>query len=129
MSQLNFQRGIFLLLIFLCHIKKALSCFLWGKYVFLTWQRIQNKQNNEKGIFLLLILLSHIKREAKTLKAVLLKMAFACMWYFWKFPNEIGPWESQGLLNWVFNSTPWFCALKKCHYFCGWVTLTRRVSV
>ena len=42
----------------------------------------QSKQNNAKGIFLLLILLSHIKMEAETLKAVLLKMAFACMWYF-----------------------------------------------
>ena len=49
----------------------------------------QNKQNNEMGIFLLLILLCHIKREAKNFKAVLLKMAFACMCYFWKFPHEI----------------------------------------
>ena len=50
----------------------------------------QNKQNNEMGIFLLLTLLCHIKREARNFKAVLLKMAFACIGYIWKFPHDIG---------------------------------------
>ena len=49
----------------------------------------QNKQNNEMGIFLLLTLLCHIKREARNFKAVLLKMAFACMGYIWKLPHDL----------------------------------------
>ena len=28
------------------------------------------------------------QKGSKNFKVVLLKMAFACMWYFWKFPNE-----------------------------------------
>ena len=49
----------------------------------------QNKQNNGMGIFLLFTLLCHIKREARNFKAVLLKRAFACMGYIWKFPHEM----------------------------------------
>ena len=65
----------------------------------------QNKQNNEKGIFLFLILLCHIKREARNFKAVLLKMAFACMGYFWKFPHDMS------LLFCYLSPTPLFFGL------------------
>ena len=53
-------------------------------------------QNNEKGICLLFIPLCHIKREAKHFKAVLLKVVFSCMWYFWKFPTDFtSSWRGQ----------------------------------
>ena len=93
LSQHNFQRGIFLLLIFLCHIKEALSCFLW--YLFDMAQN-QNKQNYEKGIFLWLILSCQVKREAKTLKLFYSKWRLhACC----TFENS--------LMHFPFRSTSW----------------------
>ena len=66
----------------------------------------QNKRNNEKGIFLLLILLCRIKREAKNFIAVLLKMAFACMCCFWKFPHAMPLKMRSFLLLTIQNSKP-----------------------
>ena len=72
-----------------------------GTFLVLALFDMAQKQNNEKGILLMLLIpLCHNRRETKNFKAVLLKMAFACMDYIWKFPHEL--WKL-----WIFKSNHW----------------------
>ena len=55
------------------------------------WHGTESKQTKQwKGHILVVDTFVPHQKGGKNFKAVLLKMAFACMWYFWKFPNELG---------------------------------------
>ena len=54
------------------------------------WHGTESKQTKQwKGHILVVDTFVPHQKGGKNFKAVLLKMAFACMWYFWKFPNEL----------------------------------------